>query len=109
MPLRSGWPPSARAARYGACCAINSDADKRIVAVTYLVVFIFCRFFRSRTAEFPSVHRNIEPYLIELKFVASSQPCEEDMERHFDSVHVPIIGVVDLGGNAANGRVAIAH
>ena len=27
----------------------------------------------------------------------------------FDSVHVAIIGVVDLGGNAANGRLAIAH
>ena len=45
-------------------------------------MFMFGRFFLCGAAELPSVHRDIELYLIELKFVASAQPCEEDMERH---------------------------
>src|SRR5215471_1373016 len=107
MPFRSGCPPSARGARYLAGCALTSKENKRIAAVVHLMVFMFR--LRRGAPELPSVHRDIDLHLIELKLVASSRPCEQDMERHFDSAQVPIVGVVDLCGNAANGRIAIAH
>src|SRR5215471_7000500 len=109
MPLRSGWPPSVRGPRYAAVCANDNEAHKTIVAIKYLALFMLFMFLRLRPAELSSVHRGIELHLIELKFVASSQPHKKNMERHFDSVHVSIIGIVDLRGDAANRRVAIAH
>src|ERR1700686_4893709 len=102
MPFRSGCPPSARGARYGAGCDIAGKANKKIAAVVYLVVFMFLMFFRRGAAELSRVHRDIDLYLIELKFVASSRPCEQDMERNFDPAQISVIGVVDLRGNAAN-------
>src|SRR5690348_6557043 len=60
-------------------------------------------------AELRIGNRHIHLHFLQLNRIPAVQPCEGQPMRNLDSVHVAIIGVVNLCGNATDRRPAIAQ
>src|SRR5204862_8032026 len=55
------------------------------------------------------LYGDIGPDLVQHNRIASDKPCKREPEWELDSIHVTIIGVIDLSRNAADRRAAVAQ
>src|SRR5579864_1648716 len=66
-------------------------------------------FERCWAAEFRYLNGHVYASIVQLKYVASIQPRERELERHLDAAHVPIVAVIDLRRQAADRRTAVPY
>src|SRR5436309_10765636 len=113
IPFRSGcllWAPAL-------CCLLVWPANTLIAATRtrhgtsiLVVIRVVIRFhlpdeyallrrLGGRLAEFRWVNRGIDLDLVELNAIPSVEPGKHQPKRHFNSAHLAVIRIVDLGGN----------
>src|SRR5579862_5094193 len=64
---------------------------------------------RRRFDELRVVNRDVRLYFRKRILLAPAYPSVVPLEGHHNPRHGPIIGVVDLRGNAADRRIGVAH
>src|SRR5215469_8274569 len=63
----------------------------------------------NRPPKLRGVNRDVGLNFTQLNGIPAVHPSEDHAKRHLDSADIAIIGIIDLSGNASDGRFAIAH